>query len=69
MKITKKHYLTAVRKAERELDIEFGVNIKSYHRIHKNKKTYDKKQFKKNNHKSLEINLTYFKFFIFTRFS
>lgn len=50
MKITKKHYLTAVRKAERELDIEFGVNIKSYHRVHKSKKAYDRKRFKRNNH-------------------
>ena len=47
MKITKKHYLTAVRKAERELDIEFGINIKSYHRVHKNKKAYDRKQAKR----------------------
>jgi len=50
MKITKKHYLTAVRKAERELDIEFGVNIKSYHRVHKSKKAYDRKRFKKNSY-------------------
>lgn len=45
MKISKQQILKAIKKAERELDIEFGANI-NRHRIHKNKKAYDRKQAK-----------------------
>lgn len=45
MKITKEQTIKAVKKAERELDIEFDSNI-NRHRVHKNKKKYDRKRFK-----------------------
>jgi len=46
MKITKQQTLTAIRKAERELDIILGVK-RNYNRVHKNKKVYDRKRDKK----------------------
>jgi hypothetical protein len=46
MKITKQQTLTAIRKAERELDIILGVK-RNYNRVHKNKKAYDRKRDKK----------------------
>lgn len=46
MKISKNQTLKAIRKAERELDIEFDANI-NHHRIFKNKKKYDRKQVRK----------------------
>lgn len=45
LKITKDQTLKAIKKAERELDIEFNSNI-NHHRVHKNKKKYDRKRFK-----------------------
>jgi len=41
-KITKQQTLNAIRQAERDLDIELGVN-RNFNRIHKNKKKYDRK--------------------------
>jgi hypothetical protein len=46
MKITKQQTLTAIRRAERELDIEYGANV-NHHRVFKNKKKYDRKLSKK----------------------
>jgi hypothetical protein len=46
MKITKEQTLLAIKKAERELDILLGANV-NHHRVHKNKKAYDRKESKK----------------------
>lgn len=46
MKISKQQIYKAIKKAERELDIELGANI-NRHRVHKSKKAYDRKQAKK----------------------
>lgn len=46
MKISKQQTIKAFKKAERELDIEYGANI-NHHRVFKNKKKYDRKLSKK----------------------
>lgn len=46
MKISKQQVFKAYKKAEREIDIEEGANI-NYHRVHKSKKSYDRKISKK----------------------
>mgnify|MGYP003430453496 FL=1 len=55
---------------EKYLTDKKSINIKDLTFWHLEDKSFSEyKLIKKNNHKSLEINLTYFKFFIFTRFS
>jgi hypothetical protein len=45
--ITVKDYLKAIRKADREIDLERQPGWKSVHKIFKNKKAYDRKSVKK----------------------
>lgn len=45
--ITVFDYLKAVRKADREIELEKQPGWKSVHKIFKNKKAYDRKTYKK----------------------
>jgi hypothetical protein len=47
MALTQKQIIKNARKIERELQIELGMNF-SRHRVHTSKKTYSRKEFKKN---------------------
>jgi hypothetical protein len=47
LKITTKDYLKAVKKADRENELAQQVGWRSVHKIHKSKKTYDRKVYKK----------------------
>lgn len=53
MKITKDQIVKAYKKAERDLDIEFGANI-NHHRVHKSKKAYDRNKLKKYKNKNFD---------------
>ena len=48
LRITAKDYLKAVKKADREIELVQQVGWKSVHKVHKNKKAYDRKTFRKN---------------------
>jgi len=50
MKITKKDYIKAIRKANREIDLENSSGWTSVDKVHKSKKTYNRK--KKHKHKA-----------------
>jgi hypothetical protein len=47
MKITVKEYIKAVKKADRAIALENSSGFKSTTRIHKSKKTYNRKEGKK----------------------
>lgn len=40
--------MKAVKKADREIELSYNVGFKTVTRIHKSKKVYDRKKFKKN---------------------
>ena len=46
-KITKDDYIKAIKKADREIDIENNPGFKSNTKIHKSDKVYDRKNRKK----------------------
>jgi hypothetical protein len=48
LSITVKDYLKAVKKADRENELALQPGWKSVHKIHKSKKTYDRKSYRKN---------------------
>ncbi|MBP1639581.1 MAG: hypothetical protein H6Q17_1164 [Bacteroidetes bacterium] len=48
LRITAKDYIKAVKKANREIELVQQVGWKSTHKIHKNKKAYDRKSIKRN---------------------
>lgn len=48
LRITAKDYLKAVKRADREIELTQQVGWKSTHKIHKSKKLYDRKLYKKN---------------------
>jgi hypothetical protein len=45
-KITNDDYLKAVKKADREIELENSTGFKAVTRIHKSKKAYDRKKLK-----------------------
>lgn len=45
-KITKDQQMTMVKSANRQIDIDDNINV-NLHRVHKNKKTYNRKESKK----------------------
>jgi hypothetical protein len=47
-KITISDYIKAVKKADRDIQLEMQVGWVASNRIHKNKKAYDRKNNKKN---------------------
>ena len=47
MKITAKEYIKAVKKADRAIALENSSGFKATTRIHKSKKTYNRKEGKK----------------------
>ena len=47
-KITKEAILKLNKAQSRNESIELGFNLVSFHRVHKNKKAYDRKKFKIN---------------------
>lgn len=47
-KITIKDYVKAVKKADREIDLSYSAGWTRVTKIHKSKKTYDRKEDKKN---------------------
>jgi hypothetical protein len=47
LRITTKDYLKAVKRADRENELAQQVGWRSVHKIHKSKKTYDRKALKK----------------------
>ncbi|MTK53531.1 hypothetical protein [Paludibacter sp.] len=48
LRITAKDYVKAVKKADREIELTGQAGWKSIHKIHKSKKLYDRKLYKKN---------------------
>ncbi|GHT70484.1 hypothetical protein AGMMS50239_38940 [Bacteroidia bacterium] len=46
MKITKEQTLKAIKKAQRDVELEFRPGFISHDRPHKNKKKYDRKRMK-----------------------
>jgi len=50
LRITVKDYLKAVKKADRENELAQQPGWKSVHKIHKSKKTYDRKSYRKDMH-------------------
>ena len=47
-RITVKDYLKAIRKADREIELERQPGWRSVHKVFKNKKVYDRALFKQN---------------------